>query len=104
MFFLNIISFQDILQFGFGRSQIEWNMKVKIGISNCTGLMLNGHSNPYIESTTVLSDIAYQVAKLCMYTLLLAPYSLGSRPSPSFDLPTPAQLKRARKGKAWNRG
>ena len=23
---------------------------------------------------------------------------------PSFDLPTPAQLKRARKGKAWNRG
>ena len=45
--------------------------------------------------------------------------SLGSRPSPyvrvliargwanrssGFDLPTPAQLKRARKGKAWNRG
>ena len=24
--------------------------------------------------------------------------------SPSFDFPTPAQLKRARKGKAWNRG
>ena len=23
----------------------------------CTGLMLNDHSNPYIESTTVLSDI-----------------------------------------------
>ena len=22
----------------------------------CTGLMLNDHSNPYIESTTVLSD------------------------------------------------
>ena len=31
-------------------------MKVKIEISICTGLMLNGHSNPYIESTTVLSD------------------------------------------------
>ena len=33
------------------------NMKVKIEISICTGLMLNDHSNPYIESTTVLSDI-----------------------------------------------
>ena len=31
-------------------------MKVKIEISLCTGLMLNDHSNPYIESTTVLSD------------------------------------------------
>ena len=29
------------------RSQIEWNMKVKISISICTGLMLNDHSNPY---------------------------------------------------------
>ena len=34
-------------------------MKVKIEISICTGLMLNDHSNPFIESTTVLSD------KLC---------------------------------------
>ena len=32
-------------------------MKVKIEISICTGLMLNDHSNPYIESTTVLSDM-----------------------------------------------
>ena len=31
-------------------------MKVKTEISICTGLMLNDHSNPYIESTTVLSD------------------------------------------------
>ena len=31
-------------------------MKVKIEISICTGLMLNDHSNPYIESTTVFSD------------------------------------------------
>ena len=30
---------------------------MKIEISICTGLMLNRHSNPYIESTTVLSDI-----------------------------------------------
>ena len=37
-------------------SQIEWHMKVKTEISICTGLMLNDHSNPYIESTTVLSD------------------------------------------------
>ena len=29
-------------------------MKIKLLI--CTGLMLNDHSNPYIESTTVLSD------------------------------------------------
>ena len=55
-FFLNIIIFQHVLHFGIGRSQIEWNMKVKIEISICTGLMLNDHSNPYIESTTVLSD------------------------------------------------
>ena len=46
-FFLNIISFQHVLHFGVGRSQIEWNMKVKIEISFCTGLMLNDHSNPY---------------------------------------------------------
>ena len=31
-------------------------MKVKTEISICTGLMLNDHSNPYIESTTILSD------------------------------------------------
>ena len=34
-------------------------MKVKIEILICTGLMLNDHSNPYIESTTVLSDNYY---------------------------------------------
>ena len=55
-FFLNIISFQHVLHFGDGKSQMEWNMKVKIEISICTGLMLNDHSNPYIKSTTVLSD------------------------------------------------
>ena len=53
---VNIISFQHVLHFGVGRSQIEWNMKVKMETSKCTGLKLNGHSNPYIESTTVLSD------------------------------------------------
>ena len=54
--FSNIITFRHVLHFGVDRSQIEWNMKVKIEISICTVLMLNDHSNPYIESTTVLSD------------------------------------------------
>ena len=36
--------------------KIEWNMKVKGQILICTAIMLNDHSNPYIESTTVLSD------------------------------------------------
>ena len=38
-----------------GKNQIQQNMKVKSKI--CTGLMLNDHNNPYIDSTTVLSDI-----------------------------------------------
>ena len=32
-------------------------MEYESEISICTGLMLNDHSNPYIERTTVLSDI-----------------------------------------------
>ena len=32
-------------------------MKVKGQILICTAIMLNDHSNRYIESTTVLSDI-----------------------------------------------
>ena len=47
-----------LLHFDIGRSQIELILKVKIEISVCTGLMLNDHSNPYIESTSVLSDIS----------------------------------------------
>ena len=39
--------YQHVLHFGNGKSQIEWNMKMKIEISICTGLMLNDHSNPY---------------------------------------------------------
>ena len=38
---------------------------MKIEISICTGLMLNDHSNPYIESTTVLSDMY-----LCIYVFM----------------------------------
>ena len=65
-FFSISLVFNCVLQFGVGRSQIEWNIKVKIEISICTGLMLNGHSNPYIESTTVLSDYD-DVTFSCLY-------------------------------------
>ena len=41
-----------------GRSQIEWKLKVKTQISVFPWAKIgqNDHSNPYIESTTVLSD------------------------------------------------
>ena len=57
-FFPDIISFQHILHLGVGRSQIEWKLKVKIEISVFlwANIGQNDHSNPYIESTTVLSD------------------------------------------------
>ena len=51
-FFSISICFQHVLYFDVGKSQIEWNMKVKVKFQ-FTGLMLNDHSNPYIESTTV---------------------------------------------------
>ena len=43
---------------GIGRSQIEWKLKAKTQISVFPGAKIgqNDHSNPYIESTTVLSD------------------------------------------------
>ena len=42
-------------------------MNIKISI--CTGLMLNDHSNPYIESTTVLSDVYINqvIKRLCKH-------------------------------------
>ena len=44
---------------GVGRSQIEWKLKVKTQISVFPWAKIgqNDHSNPYIESTTVLSDM-----------------------------------------------
>ena len=36
----------------FTLAMVKVYMKVKISILICTGLMLNDHSNPYIESTT----------------------------------------------------
>ena len=44
---------------GVDRSQIEWKLKVKTQISVFPWAKIgqNDHTNPYIESTTVLSDI-----------------------------------------------
>ena len=79
-FFINIIIFQHVPHFGIGRSQIEWNMKVKIEISICTGLMLNDHSNPYIESTTVLSDIRiHTYAYMYLYVYIIMHGAFGLR-------------------------
>ena len=36
---------------------MEYHYESENKIFICTGLMLNDHSNPYIEITTVLSDI-----------------------------------------------
>ena len=38
---------RHVLHFDVGRSQIEWNLKLKNTISDCTAIMLNDHSNPY---------------------------------------------------------
>ena len=57
-FFPDIISLQHVFHLGVGRSQIEWKLKVKTQISIFPWAKIgqNDHSNPYIESTTVLSD------------------------------------------------
>ena len=56
IFFSDIISFQHVL--GVGRSQTECKLKVKTEIIffPWANIGQNDHSNPYIESTTVLSD------------------------------------------------
>ena len=58
-FFPDITSFQHVFHLGVGRSQMEWKFKVKIQILVFPWAKIgqNDHSNPYIESTTVLSDI-----------------------------------------------
>ena len=59
-FFADIISFQHVFNLAVGRSQIEWKLKAKTQISVFPWAKIgqNDHSNPYIESTTVLSDTA----------------------------------------------
>ena len=57
---ISITCITPVLQaiLGVGRSQIEWKLKVKTQISvfPWANIGQNDHSNPYIESTTVLSD------------------------------------------------
>ena len=54
-----LVSFQHVFHLGVGRSQIEWKLKAKtlISVFPWAKIGQNDHSNPYIESTTVLSDI-----------------------------------------------
>ena len=58
---------------------------MKTEISICTGLMLNDHSNPYIESTTVLSDdiilLYMYITKYGCVSLKLGESTSESRPS-----------------------
>ena len=58
-FFPDIISFQHVFHLGVGRSQIEWKLKAttQIAVFPWAKIGQNDHSNSYIESTTVLSDI-----------------------------------------------
>ena len=67
-FFSDIISFQHMFHLGVGRSQIEWKLKVKTQISVFPRAKIgqNDHSNPYIESTTVLSD-----NYTCIYIIII---------------------------------
>ena len=69
-FFPDIISFQHVFHLGVGRSQIEWKLKAKTQISVFPWAKIgqNDHSNPYIESTTVLSDIILKLDNLCVYS------------------------------------
>ena len=48
---------------------VKVKLNGKIEISICTGLMLNDHSNPYIESTTVLSD--YKIKYYCTLNIIM---------------------------------
>ena len=62
--FFDIISFQHVLHFDVGRSEIEWNMNVIMEILlHRVKSAIKHHSNPYIESTTVLSDTYIQTAQ-----------------------------------------
>ena len=65
-FFPDIISLQHVFHLGIGRCQIEWKLKVKTQISvfPWANIGQNDHSNPYIDSTTVLSDNVYNVMQI----------------------------------------
>ena len=72
-FFPDIISFQHVFHLGVGRSQMEWKFKVKTHFP-WAKIGQNDHSNPYIESTTVLSDIYIRVVRRAL-NLLRASFS-----------------------------
>ena len=61
IFFPDIISFQHVLHLGVDRSQIQCKLKVKTEISvfPWANIGQNDRSNPYIESTTILSDKSF---------------------------------------------
>ena len=69
-FVSDIISFQHVFHLGVGRIQSEWKLKVKMKFKffHRAKIGQNDHSNPYIESTTVLSDIVMynSTAGLCV--------------------------------------
>ena len=80
-FFPDIISFQHVFHLGVGRSQIEWKLKAKTQISVFPWAKIgqNDHSNPYIESTTVLSDSVKTIdAHLILIIEQLLPTSVHS--------------------------
>ena len=69
IFFPDIISFQHVFHLCVGRSQIEWKLKVKISVFPWAKIGQNDHSNPYIESTTVLSDTFYYDVAIMLHVL-----------------------------------
>ena len=85
----DIISFQHVFHLGVGRSQIEWKLKAKtlISVFPWAKIGQNDHSNPYIESTTVLSDIFYRSLTLAPiirgYSLSLASIKRDGETAPS---------------------
>ena len=59
------------------------------------------HDRCFRESSTIVPDELVDVVKY-MYGYNCAGVGSSQEASPLFDLPTPAQLKPARMGKAWN--
>ena len=51
-----------------------------------------------------MQDVLQDLHGIYKHTMWIVATYYNMHASPSFDLPTTAQLKRARKGKAWNRG
>ena len=101
-FFPDIISFQHVFHLGVGRSQIEWKLKAKTQISVFPWAKIgqNDHSNPYIESTTVLSDkcvimrilvklyIAADLAVFPEYTIIII-LIITNKNRAAFPIPSP---------------